>query len=508
MARPRNPLSNRNRNESFTGEQIRRFLEGNPVTLAKSKRARVVRQGSEFDLRALQSMMRAPLTNSLAYSWSLEQIVAARNAQMQGQFHLAAMLAKSFNTDDALFTARSVRLAPVQSLGVKVVAGTGPKSEQIRDEGDALFGEKGIAFSRATENTLRCHIVDHGVAFGAISWSPRADGSRWDPVLNAWPMEHVKWDALAGCYVTRIDPTSAPEMIMERQPDGSWARSTTSPMTTMGLEPIIHGNGRWVVFAKSELLPHCSADATLLPAALVWPCHAFANRDWRKGSASHGNVKVVGELDENTALTDKDGNPTAEATAFMALLADLASQDMPYGIRPAKSKTDLLANPSNMWQVFAELAKESAKAAARIYLGSDGILGAQGGAPGVDITALFGVHMVKIQSDMQCIGDGLQSGLINVWAAINWGDDKQAPGRAYIFPDPDKSEVQKNFSEQNAAFLAALKAAKDAGFALTTEYVGCLAEKYGVPVPPLVAAPTPGVLPPAPTPAASPGPAV
>jgi hypothetical protein len=139
----------------------------------------------------------------------------------------------------------------------------------------------------------------------------------------------VKWDALARCYVTRTDPSSPLDALPTSR---SWALSRRARW----LEPIIHGNGRWVVFKKSELLPHCSADATLLPAALVWPCHAFANRDWRKGSASHGNAKVVGELDENTALDRRDGNPTRRRPRSWRCSPTIASQDMPYGIKPAK----------------------------------------------------------------------------------------------------------------------------------------------------------------------------
>jgi hypothetical protein len=486
---------------NFTGAQIAEWVReqmGKPerVTLAKSKRAKVVRDAGEFDMRTLQALMKAPLVSSAAYSWSLENIIAARNAQMIGDFSLAARLSESFNTDDALFTARSVRLAPVQSLGVKVVA-CSEKGERIAAEGDALFGEQGIAFSRATENTLRAHLVDHGVAFGAITWTPREDGSRWDPVLNAWPIEFVRWDALANTYVTRIDPSSQPTLNMERQADGSFAYVPGS-LSASGLEPIRHGNGRWVVFQKSELLPHRSADATLLPAALVWPCHAFANRDWRKGSASHGNVKVVGELDENTPLTDADGNPTAQALAFMALLADIASQDMPYGIRPSGAKIDLLANPGTMWEVFAKLAESAERAAARIYLGTDGVLGAQGGAPGVDVSALFGVATSKTQSDIACIGNGLDSGLIRVWAAINFGDDKLAPKRVLTFPDPDESRVREDFGKRNDAFLKALKSARDAGGQITQPYVDALAEKYGVPTLLLAPAPTAPQLPAAP----------
>lgn len=492
MARSKNLLSKRNRNASFTGAQVAAFLEkhGAPEKLAASKRARIVRDRSEFDLRALMAAARAPHTSSGAYAWSLEAIMAARDDQMRGHFARPARLAESFNTDDALFTARSVRLAPVQSLDVKIDAGPRAKGDSIADEASALFGRKGIAFSRATENSIRSCLVDHGIAFASIGVTPRADGSRWDPVVTAWPIEHVYWDPIAYCYMTRVDPASPLPPIGDAPP-----LSLVGP----ALEPIVHGNGRWIVFTKSELLPHRSADATLLPAALVWPCHAFANRDRRKGSASHGNAKVVGTLPENVAATDDTGEPTPEAAAFMTLLEAIASQDSPFGIQPFGSKVEILANPSNMWQVFSELAKDAEKAAARIYLGTDGVLGAQGGAPGVDVVALFGLHSVKIQSDMQCINDALQTGLIEPWTAWNFGDSRLAPTRSYVFPDPDQTETQKSFGERNAAFLAALKAAKDAGFALTSEYVADLAEGYGVPVPAMAAVST--------TPAETPAPA-
>jgi len=476
MPRPRNPLSKRNRNETFTGAEVSRLVE----KLAASKKARVVRERGEFNTAALAALVRAPLINSGAFAWSLDAILSARDAQMAGSFSAPARLAESFNTDDALFTARSVRLAPVQSLSVKVTAGRGPKADSIAAEAEALFGDKGIAWSSDTENTVRAQLVDHGVAFAAITWQPRADGSRWDLVISAWPIEFVRWDALANCYVTRVRrPDADPEPTARDLHPGALGAIES------GLEPIIHGNGRWIVFKKSELLPHRSADATLLPAALLWPCHAFANRDWRKGSAIAGNAKVVGEMEPGTALTDSKGEPTPEATAFLTLLQAIASQDSPYGIRPFGSKTEILANPSaNAWEVFAKLSESSERAAARIYLGTDGVLGAQGGAPGVDISALFGVATSKVQSDLACIQRGLQTA-IEIWTAINFGDSKQAPTREYKFPDPDLSRVREDFGKRNAAFLADVKAAKEAGFKLTKEWVASIAEKHGVPVPEL-----------------------
>jgi len=480
MPRPRNPLSKRNRNATFTGAEVARVVEREVARLGASKKARVVREKGEFNTAALAAAVAPRTTQFGVFAWSLTSILAARDAQMVGSFKLAAEMARAFNTDDAIFTARAIRLAPVQSLDVRVLKGSGPQAESIRSEASALFGAKGISFSRPTENSIRSNLVDHGIAFGVIRWTPRSDGSRLDPAVTAWPMDDVRWDAMKGCYMAQYDAkTSAALGVFE--------------------EPIIHGNGRWIIFQKSELLPHASPDATLIPAALVWPAHAFANRDRRKSSASHGNAKFVGELPAGDALTDESGNPTPEAQAMLVLLEALASQESPFGIRPPGSKTEILANPSGMWQVFSELAKDSEKAAARIYLGSDGILGAQGGAPGVDVTALFGLHSVKIQSDMTAINDGLQSGLIAPWTALNFGDSRQAPTREYVFPDPDRDEVRKTFAAQNAAFLAALKEAKALGVELTPDYVADLAGQYGVPVPKLLevsappaAAPSPG----------------
>lgn len=477
MPRPRNPLSKRNRSATFTGEEVARAVE----RLAASKKARVVRERREFDLEDLASIVRAPFQNAAAYSWSIEQIVAAREQQLAGRFRLPARLAESFGTDDALFTARQVRLAPVQGLDVQLAAGRGPKGDKIADEADALFGAKGIAITSDTISTIRKHLVDHGVAFAAITWTPRPDGSRLDPVLNAWPIEFVWWHEVARCYVTQVRRLDA-------DPDPVAGQLVAPLGSTHPLEPIVHGNGRWIIFQKEEVLPH-RGDAALLSAALVWARHAFALRDWAKGSAAHGNPKVIGELPAETALTDEAGDLTAEAAAFLQLVQAVASQDQPVGIKPAGSKLEYLTNTSGAWEVWVKLAEVAERAAARIYLGTDGVLGAQGGAPGVDISELLGVASGKIQSDLEAVERGLQSGLVNVWAALNFGDDKSAPTRSYVFPDPDLARVREDFAKRNAAFLADLQAYRAAGCVLTQEFVDRIAEQHGVPSPQLLAQP-------------------
>lgn len=72
---------------------------------APSKRARKVRQAAEFDVTRLRAALRSPVSTGYVYAWTLAEIFAARDAQMRGQFALAARLAESMRTDDALAVA-------------------------------------------------------------------------------------------------------------------------------------------------------------------------------------------------------------------------------------------------------------------------------------------------------------------------------------------------------------------------------------------------------------------
>jgi hypothetical protein len=214
----------------------------------------------------------------------------------------------------------------------------------------------------------------------------------------------VRWDSTEGVFKTRIE-------------DGAE-------------ETIVHGDGRWTIFCKNEIEPF--KHGALLPAALVWARHAFAIRDWAKGSVAHGNAKIIGEMPEGVPMQNENGT-TEEAAAFMQLLEAVCYSDAGVGIRPAGSKTDYLVNGSTAWQVFDNLVQNAEKAAARVYLGTDGTLGAQGGAPGVDIQALFGVAATIVEGDLECLERGFKSGVIEPWTALNFGDSSRAPnepGRA------------------------------------------------------------------------------
>jgi hypothetical protein len=428
---------------------------------APSKRARKVRESAEFDAQRLALVLNPPKTNVGAVAWSLADIFSARDQQMAGRFYRPARLAESMRTDDALAVAFENRLAPQRCIPVSIKPAKGARAAAISNEAEALFGQNGVGLRPETMADIHGCLVNHGVAFGLCVATPREDGTRVDVEMHAWPIEYVRWDSFKQCFVTQTE--DGPE------------------------EDIVHGDGRWVVFCEHEIEPW--KYGALLPAAIVWARHAFAIRDWSKASVSHGNAKVVGEMPEGVALQNADGSLTDEASAFLEALKALGSSDAPVAIRPAGSKTEYITNTSTAWQVWQELVSNAEKAAARIYLGTDGTLGTQGGAPGVDIQALFGVALTRIQGDLACLERAILTGVIEPWCAINFGDSSLAPSRVYEIPDADEDARRASFATRNQALFADVKAAKEAGFAITPEYVADLAKQHGVPAPSIAQAP-------------------
>lgn len=453
---------------------------------AASKRARRIRQQNEFDLTRLAERLRQPRDGRATINaWTLDDIFATREEQMIGQFIRPARMAEQMRTDDALFTAYQNRLAPQRCIPVKLEAAQGARGASICNEAEAQFGANGFALHPDTIANIHGCLVNHGVAFATVAATPREDGSRVDFEINYWPIEYVRWDPVFRVFKARAEPTSV-------QPGDVPDPATTQYGFVGGYWlPVVHGDGRWIIFKGEEIDPF-RGNAAILPSALVWARHAYANRDWSKGSVAHGNAKVIGELPEGIALQDA-GGLTPEASAFLELLRAIGSADSPIGIRPAGSKTDFLTNNSTAWQVWSELVLSADKAAARIYLGTDGTLGTQGGAPGVDITALFGVSATKVRGDLEVIERAIDTGAIQPWTAINFGDSCLAPKRRYQIPNDDQEAVTDNYTKRVAAFYSALAVARTAGLTLTETYISELASDYNIRVPSMSAPITPPV---------------
>jgi hypothetical protein len=438
---------------------------------AKSKRAAIIRKASEFDIARLSAQLKEPKdSRGNINAWSLAQIFSAREAQLRGDFHQPARMAEQMRTDDALYVAYENRLAPQRCIPVEMVPAKGARGASIASEAEALFGQSGVGIHPDTKADIHGCLVNHGVAFATITANPRDDGSRIDFELHYWPIEYVQWHPYYKIFLARTDILDVPTGDISNDP-------TLAPQVTYQV-PIVHGDGRWVVFTKHEDLPF-RQEAALLAAAIVWARHAYACRDWTKGSVAHGSAKFIGELPEGLPI-QQDGSLTPEASALLELLRTLLSSDSPVGIRPPGSKTEFVTNNSNAWQVFSELVKNAEKAAARIYLGTDGTLGSTGGAPGVDITALFGVASTKVRGDLECLERGINTGVIEPWCAINFGDSSNAPKLRYVLPNEEQSSERDDYAKRNTAFFLDLKSARDAGLEITQEWVDALATKYGV----------------------------
>ncbi len=427
-----------------------------------SQRVRNIREADEFNVERLVSRVLSQRVSAGAYSWSLEQIQAARDAQMAGRFQLPARLAESFRTDDAMYVAHRNRLAPQRALPVKLEpADDSPAAAAVHEEASPFFGPDGVSVTPETLVEINSHLANHGVAFATCTLTPREDASRVDLEVHSWPIEFVRWDSQLRSFVTRVDP----EWI-RLQGDGECG------LTASGELRITHGDGRWIVFAAREIEPW--KDCCLLPGALTWARHAFGLRDWAKASVSHGNPKVIGQLPEGVAI----GSP--EGDRYLELLIAVAMQDSPAGIEPHGAETRYIVNQSSAWQIFKELATGSEISASRIYIGQDGSLGTNGTGPGIDVRALFGVTDDIVEGDLHCIERCLQTGAIEPWAALNFGTSALAPRRVYEIPDADQAARREANATQREAFYAAIEKERSLGFNVTSERIAMLAEEHGV----------------------------
>ncbi|HEY3497244.1 MAG TPA: hypothetical protein VGK73_21250, partial [Polyangiaceae bacterium] len=299
---------------------------------------------------------------------------------------------------------------------------------------------------------------NHGLAIGYVEQSvvDTANGPTAAFTLTEWPLEFVRYVVADGTLETRVKDGGAPVKIM-------------------------HGDGRWVVFAKFGVLPW-TQDACLLPAALLWAAHAEGLADWAGASAAHGQPRVIGELPEGIPLGDGQGGLSPDAQKFLDLITDLINGDAAAGIRPFGAKTDWIANTSSAWQVFTELINNREGAAAKIYLGTDAILGARGGAPGVDVAALFGIATTRIQGDLEALERGFAEGVILPWCALHGVAPEDAPRLVYELPDVDKDKRSEQEGAAITRLADAVEALKRAGLVVDQDVIDALAKVLGVSV--------------------------
>lgn len=430
---------------------------GVPATTVRrvlaAERARgKVRTADEFKAVAV----RAPRRDADIFTWILENIRAARDAQMRGDFATAVKLANMMRTDDALFIAYHNRIAPQSAIGCELRAAAGTRGEGVQRKALAS-----VSAPRTVMAGICGTLANHGIAIGYNHHETDADGTIVNFRHVEWPLEHVRLNTSTEVLETRVRDGGA-------------------------MVPIVHGDGRWTVYRKFHAEPW-KQEACVLPASLLWAMHAGGVRDWAAASFTHGQAKLIGEMPDGFALQNANGL-TPEAKAFLGMLQELVSGEAGAAIRPFGSKTEWAANNATAWQVFAELVLNREKAAARIYLGTDAILGSVGGAPGVDIAQLFGVASTKIQGDFDALEQGLRVGVYEPWCAINFGDSRLAPMPHYLMPDPDEAQRSEQRAKADEALMAAIEKRKANGFVVDQDEVDRLAQSFGVPAPRLAPA--------------------
>jgi hypothetical protein len=448
------------------------------VLFGRSQKLKPLRHRGEFDTAQLTQRVDVPTVPSRAFSWTLEDIYGARARQQEGNFLQPVKLVESFPTDDALFTAMQNRLDPIASMDVELEAAAGTtKAGSIAGEADVLFGNGGTALSKDTERSINQDLANHGLAIGVNQWCERQGSGRIDVVHRHWPLRDVCWDELTERFLANVTA--------DQEPPPTTAPAHRSSGRLITQVPIVHGDGRWVVYRKQEHHPW-QFDAACLPGALVWARHAFPTRDWMSSSETHGNHNWVGTLPPSVPLQQRsEEDPdkivlTPEAQAMLDLMADLAGLQRSYGVIPNGAGVDLKVDSSRVWEVFERLMTNAETAAARIWLGTDGTLGPKDGTPGYDVVALFGVAATKVQGDVGAITRGVKTGIIEPWGALNFGSSLHVPKRLYKVPNPDLQKAIEEHAANELAYATTVKARRDAGLEVTKKWLTELAKRLNV----------------------------
>lgn len=409
-----------------------------------------VRDASEF---AGGLVARPPKRSASPFAWSLERVRRARDEQLAGKFGTPVRLAEAMRTDDAMFVAYHNRIAPQGAIPVALEPARATSRAAVNISKRAA---EGVIAPRSVLKGIHGTLVNHGIAVGYLTHEPNDAGTLVSFRLKEWPLEFVDWNES--------------RQVLEAKVEGGLR------------ETVVHGDGRWVVFRKHDRRAWAQ-DACVLPGSLLWAAHAYGLRDWMSGAQSHGQAKIVGQLPEGVTLAREDNTLSAEASAFLQMLNDIVSGAAGAGVMAAGANVDFLANGSTAWQVFAELINNREKAAARIYLGTDASLGSVGGAPGVDISALFNVATTLIQGDFEAIEQGLNIGVYQPWTAVNFGDSSLAPSFRYLLPDPDEEQNRERTAVNQERLAKAVEHLKAMGAEVTQEVVDALAMTFGVAAP-------------------------
>jgi hypothetical protein len=242
---------------------------------------------------------------------------------------------------------------------------------------------------------------------------------------------------VANCYVTQVrrlecDTTSAPAASSCPRPRPSACPSSRSCTATVG-----GSSSRSRSCSRIASTPRCSPPRS---CGLGTRSRCATGRRARRARQREGRRRARARHAAHRCRRARSPRRPPRSSARAS--GRLAGQRPRASGRGREDRLHLV-NSSQAWEVWAKLAEVAERRAARIYLGTDGVLGAQGGAPGVDISRssasrrrrsrATSLHRAR-RADRRDLARGPRS---------TSATTPRRPTRTYVFPDPDEAEVRE-----------------------------------------------------------------
>lgn len=323
----------------------------------------------------------------------------------------------------------------------------GLQARVVEEAHQAFLSDEGSISPELTADVNE-HLAMHGLAVLQNVWTTREDGSRRDARPEIWPLDAVEW--------SEVDSTL-------------WA------LTTSGREPIVHGDGRWVVVRLHDLEPWTWG--AIMPGANLFADRAFAVRDRARNAESHGDSKWIGTMPERVGTKD------AEGVAFRKELVELykARRVM---LKPFGSEVERSEAMSQNWQIFREIITSDNGDIARVLLGQE--MRGSDSSQRLTLAQLYGVRNDIVEADLRGMARAFNTGTIRPWQAVNFGRVDLISGMRWLIPDADEDARRTSMATRMDAFNRHVKDLRDNGFDVTQAFVDDLSRQYGVTTPLLV----------------------
>lgn len=357
-------------------------------------------------------------------SWTIESILATRQAQMRGHLARPAALAVSLKSDAAIYSALLNLLAPHRGLP-RAVHGPESANQTIRAEAEMTFARDTTALCPAALADAFEALALHGLGVMTIDWKTREDGTRCDPVVSAWPAECIDFEEHTNRLVA---------------------------LTDEGRVPIVHGDGKWIVVHEHEQRPWTWG--ALVPLSLLYADRQFGVRDRSRSAESHGDDKWIGTLPEGVPISSPMGQGMLDE---LVKLYD-ARRVM---IKPFGSEVERVEAMAQNWQIFKELIESCDRDAQKILLGQDGTMSNAGGNY-IKSWGLFGVRNDIVEAQLSAMSRALTTGLLRPWSMINFGRWDRLEYR-WLIPDADDDARREAIAKRYTDFFAIVKEMRESG---------------------------------------------